>query len=274
MRLSVCTLAMVLTITLAPPAGALGATPEFLDSLPTADVVLLGEVHDNPIHHTLQARAVASMAPTAIVWEMLTPEQADSLPDDLSDAQAVAQAVDWDNSGWPDFRYFHPIMLSAPDAVHFGAEVTRSQARRVFDTPLPVVFDALFEAASDIFDLSVPLSTDDQASREAMQAAAHCDALPEHLLPGMVDAQRLRDAALAFQVMNALEQTGGPVAVITGWGHARRDIGVPRKLAIAAPAVQVLSLALLEAEPEPDAPFDYWIVTAAQSRNDPCAAFR
>ena len=261
-------------IVLAPMAAA-GPVPfTFLDDLPGADAVLLGEVHDNPTHHQLQTRAVESLSPTAIVWEMLTPEQASRLPDDLTRSEVVARAIDWDGSGWPAFDHYHPIMLAAPDAVHLGSAVTRDQARRVFQEPLPDVFEDLFSRPADAFGLSEALTDTDQAAREALQAAAHCDALPEHLLPGMVDAQRLRDAALAAQVMQALEDTGGPVAVITGAGHARRDMGVPRKLAVAAPDLRVLSLAMLEADPGPDAPFDHWIVTDPQPREDPCAAFR
>ena len=46
------------------------------EDLPRADVVLLGEVHDNPAHHAFQAEAVAYLAPRALVFEMLTPAQA------------------------------------------------------------------------------------------------------------------------------------------------------------------------------------------------------
>ena len=42
----------------------------------------------------------------------------------------------------------------------------------------------------------------EQAAREAEQMAAHCDALPEDILPGFVEAQRLRDAALAEDVLS------------------------------------------------------------------------
>ncbi len=267
-------LAVAAAVAFAPMAAAGPIPPDFLDDLPEAEIVLLGEVHGNPTHHQLQARAVAGLSPAAIVWEMLTPEQAARLPEDLTQADAVARAVDWQGSGWPDFDFYHPIMLAAPNAVHLGAEVTREQARRVFEEPLPAVFEDLFAYPAGTFGLSEALTTADQAMREALQAAAHCDALPAHLLPGMVDAQRLRDGALAAQVIQALEQTGGPVAVITGAGHARRDMGVPRKLAVAAPDLRVLSLAMLEADPGPDAPFDHWIVTDPQSREDPCAAFR
>ncbi len=103
--------------------------------------------------------------------------------------------------------------------------------------------------------------------------AAHCDALPEGMLGGMVEAQRLRDAAMARAVIAALAETGGPVAVITGNGHARLDWGLPRALERAAPEVEVLSIAQFESAPEEDMPFDLWLVTDPVEREDPCAVF-
>ncbi len=59
---------------------------------------------------------------------------------------------------------------------------------------------AVFGAAAARFGLDAPLPEDEQAAREAEQAEAHCGALPAEMLPGMVEAQRLRDAALARAV--------------------------------------------------------------------------
>jgi uncharacterized iron-regulated protein len=89
----------------------------------------------------------------------------------------------------------------------------------------------------------------------------------------MVQAQRLRDAALARAVVKAMEATGGPVAVITGNGHARRDQGIPSVLARAAPELDVLSIGQLEGPVGNDQPYDLWLVTGTVPRGDPCAAF-
>jgi uncharacterized iron-regulated protein len=92
--------------------------------------------------------------------------------------------------------------------------------------------------------------------------------------PGMVEVQRLRDAALARAAHQAHAATGGPVVVIAGTGHARRDSGVPAKLATAAPELSVFSLGQFEADPGPDAPYDRVIVTEPAPRGDPCAGLR
>lgn len=248
--------------------------PEALDFLPRADIVILGEVHDNPEHHRNQARAVAALAPRALVWEMLTPGQAARVPEERSDAQAMAEALGWDSSGWPDFGLYHPIFMAAPGAQSYGGAVPRETARRVFDEAPEAVFADLFGAQADPLGLGKPLAPEDQAAREDDQAEAHCGALPEELLPGMVAAQRLRDAALAHMALQALAETGGPVVVIAGTGHARNDIGIPAYLRRSDQRPDVLSLGQMEATPTALAPFDLWIVTDPASRPDPCEGLR
>ncbi|WP_442954508.1 ChaN family lipoprotein [Pararhodobacter sp.] len=262
--------AILLTFLAAMPAWAEPISETDLDHLPAADVVVLGEVHDNPQHHLNQARAVASIRPAAVVWEMLTPDQAARMPEDRSDAAALEAALGWAGTGWPDFSLYFPIVQAAGSARHYGAAVPRPEAQRAFAEGAAAVFGP--DAAR--FGLDRALDPGDQAAREAEQFEAHCQAMPLAMMGGMVEAQRLRDAALARAALQALEETGGPVAVIAGAGHARRDQGMPAALALAAPSVTVLALGQTEADPGPDAPWDLWLVTAPTERPDPCAAFR
>jgi len=259
-------------MTVAAPVTAAEVPAGDLASLGTSrhDVVVLGEVHDNPAHHDAQAVAVAALAPAAIVFEMLSHEQAALVtPTLIGDAAAMAAALNWAESGWPDFAMYHPIFAAVPTAAIYGAQVSRAEAGLAFDQGA----EAVFGAGAARFGLDMPLLPATQAAREAAQLAAHCDALPADILPGFVAAQRLRDARLAQMVLIAISETGGPVAVITGNGHARNDWGVPAVLAIAAPDVTVLSLGQLEAAPDGDPPFDLWVISDPVTREDPCAAF-
>lgn len=251
----------------AVPALAEEMPAKHLLDLPAADVVILGEVHDNPAHHINQAAAIPGIKPRAIVFEMLTPELA-ALDPEFSDMDAMAQLYQWDARGWPDFAMYHPLFLAVPDVQVFGA-----------DTGDAAVGVALAEGAAKAFGddaarygLDDALPVQEQALRNAEQSDAHCGALPKELLAGMVEVQRLRDASLARAVVQAMAATGGPVVVITGSGHARKDRGVPAVLAMAAPELQVLSVGQVESQVA-DAPFDYWVVTDAPARDDPCAAF-
>lgn len=264
---------LALLFALATPGHAGEISADALDDparFGGAQVVLLGEVHDNPLHHAHQARAVASLQPKALVFEMLTAEQAARMPSVLPDAATLAASLNWDAAGWPDFALYYPIFAAAPKARVYGAEVPRDVARKTFDKGIA----AQFGAKAAAYGLTTPLAPKDQAAREAEQMAVHCDALPPDLLPGMVAVQRLRDAVLARAVVQALEEIGGPVAVITGTGHARRDQGLVVPLGLVAPDVAVLAIGQFE-ETAPEAPpFDLWLVTPPAPRDDPCAAFK
>jgi len=242
-----------------------------LNELPIADVVILGEVHDNPEHHAHQALAVGAIGAKALVFEMLTNAQAlQARPDVMGSAETLGTALGWADGGWPDFDMYYPIFTSVDAPVIFGGALRREVVRQA-------VKDGAaggLGGAAALFGLNNALDDHEQVAREAGQMAAHCDALPVDMLSGMVEAQRLRDAALAQAVIAAMAETGGPVAVITGNGHTRKDWGVPHALGLAAPELSVLTVGQFEAMPEDAVPYDLWLVTDPVERDDPCAAFK
>ena len=235
-----------------------------------ADVIIIGENHENPHHHDRQAELVAEIAPKALVFEMLTPAQAEKHVSS-ADQATLAAAFDWAGSGWPDFAMYYPIFAAAPDARVFGAGVPGKTARyAVENNEMSVVGPGL-----EGYGLTRPLPQAEQSAREARQLAAHCDALPEQVLPLMVSIQRLRDAVLARETLRALNETAGPVVVITGNGHARVDWGIPVYLRRVNPDVRVLSIGLSDGPPTGLADiFDHVEELPDFERPDPCAAFQ
>ena len=237
---------------------------------PDAQIVLIGETHDNPAHHDTQSRIVEQIAPRALVFEMLSQDQAARVdPSLVSDLENMRSVLEWDASGWPDFAMYHPIFAAAPDARIYGGAVPRSVLRGVVEGDVTQAFDQ-----PTLYGLDQDLPIAEQAVRQALQFAAHCDALPEETLPGMVDVQRLRDARLAQAAIQALNETGGPVVVILGNGHARKDWGVPRFLNRAAPTATLWSIGQSEDGQAPEGGFDQIIDAPSLSRPDPCAAFK
>lgn len=231
--------------------------------------MFLGENHDNPHHHARQAELTAEISPKAVVWEMLDQAQAEQVtPALIPDAKALEATLGWAASGWPDFSMYHPIFLAAQDARHYGAAIPRDVARAAMQDVA-----GAFVADPARFGLATPLEPDQQAAREALQLAAHCDALPPEMLPMMVDVQRLRDAELARVALLALVETGGPVVVITGNGHARTDWGAPSVLRGAAPGVPVVALGQGEDGTSPAGTFDLLEDASSVPREDPCLAF-
>ncbi|MEL6980477.1 MAG: ChaN family lipoprotein [Pseudomonadota bacterium] len=287
----------------APEAEALGLQ-EWLDAVGSArpDVIYLGERHDSEAHHALQSAVVAGLEArfeaeggvAGLVFEMIAEAKepaalrARGWPGRAGPgaSDAVAEAAEWDKSGWPDFALYAPILEAAPGAYVAGGGYPRQAVMRA-------ATDADWlrrEPGAARFGLDQPLPTAQQAAREAAQIASHCNAIPPEVAPMMVDAQRARDARLAAAILRAREAAAaegrtGPVVVITGALHARLDYGAPALLTRAAPNLSQLSVAMVEREeplsgfeiePARAALFDVWAPTPppAVERPDPCLAFK
>jgi len=207
---------------------------------------------------------------------MIEPRHAlDITPDIRFDAIALANHLEWEARGWPDFAMYYPIFSSAPKAAVFGGALPRETVRLAVEDGAA----ATFGDSATLFGLADPLPSAEQETRETQQQEAHCNALPPEILPGMVEAQRLRDAALAQAVVNALAQDfDGPVVVIAGNGHVREDWGVPVALRNyfdqSNRSHTIATLAQYEGTAPENPPVDHWVVTKAAERGDPCAAFR
>jgi len=261
----------ILTVFLGMLAASFPALPLLAEVQPPPglDVYVLGEVHDNPAHHAEQARLVALIAPKVVVWEMLSPEQVAAMDGvDRADRTAMEAALGWAQSGWPDFTMYHPIFVAAAEAQHVGAALPRARVRRAIEESAAAVLGA--EAKG--WPLG-PLPPEEQEAREQEQQTAHCNALPVAMLGGMVEAQRMRDWSLASAAVAAVAAGQGPVVVITGSGHARRDWGAPALIAAAHPEVTVWSLGQGEGPAAAGAPYDAMLTAPAPERDDPCLAF-
>ena len=230
---------------------------------PAADIVLLGEVHDNPDAHLGQAAALRDLRPTAVVFEMLTAEEAAR-----ADADRNQIAAAWDASGWRDFPIYAPIFDALGEARIVGAAAPRKAVRSVYSEGAA----ALFGADAARFGLDADLPEEQQKLRMQLQFEAHCEAMPLERMAGMVAVQRYRDAVFARAALEALEIYGPPVAVIAGNGHARTDWGVPAVIAKAAPEVTTHAIGFVE--DDTGMPFDDIRIVPPAERDDPCATLK
>ena len=241
--------------------------------------VLLGEVHDNAAQHAVRAAALRRLleggARPAIAFEQFDRErQADidrarrepppegrSLADHVI-AQARAPKDSWD---WARYRPFVELALQY-DLPIVAANLSRSAAARVAREGPGAVFTEAERA-----ELALDRFGDILAKHEHVVQVGHCNMLPKSALPGLARAQIARDAVLAQSLRPHL---GRGVILLTGNGHARRDIGVPRHLA-AADQPRAWSIGLLEeGTEERSALFDVAFVSPEQDRPDPCAALK
>ena len=226
----------------------------------SAEIVILGEVHDNPDAHLGQADALRELRPTAVVFEMLTTEEAAR-----ADADRSQIAAAWEASGWRDFPIYAPIFETLGTARIVGAAAPRETVRSVYSEGAA----ALFGPDAARFGLDAALPEKQQEKRMQLQFEAHCEAMPLEMMAGMVAVQRYRDAVFARAALEALEIYGPPVAVIAGNGHARTDWGVPAVIAKAAPDVTTHAIGFVESDA--DVPFDDIRIVPTAKRDDPCA---
>jgi uncharacterized iron-regulated protein len=234
-----------------------------------ADVVIIGDVHDNPAHHDRQARAIETLQPEAVVWEMLPSITADRINAGwLDEGENLDDMIAWAEDHWPNFDLYRPVLVASKGRATYGGLVPRAQARDAMETGADVAFGI---GASE-YGLGVPLSDVEQQKREDLQFEAHCEAMPKDMLPGLVEIQRLRDATLAREIVQAVEDTGGPVVVITGNGHARKDWGIASYLGRVEPGIRVMTIGQSE-EGRIEGTFDEVLDGPSVDRPDPCAVF-
>lgn len=245
--------------------------------LGAAAVVIVGEVHDNPIHHLNQAWLISRLAPGALVAEMLQAADEDRIRDHLAGggaAEGIGALVRWDKTGWPAWEIYAPIFTALPEgAAIAGAAMPRKVVRRVMTEPASALIeDPRLKAA---LDERLPRAV--QVAMEREMVDSHCGELPVDMAPMMVEVQRLRDASLAAAVLRLVEAGAGRIVVVTGNGHARTDRGLPAVLARAAPELAVVSVGQIETGGEGDPaaePFDYVWITERHDRPDPCERLR
>ena len=271
--------------------GGFIEAPALAERLARARFILLGEKHDNPDHHLLQAWVVRSLVAAgrrpAVGFEMFTLDDAPAIGRYLAglpaDAAGLGEAVGWGRTGWPPWPLYQPIADAALAgglplvATNLPRALVQAAARRGMAGLDPSLVARL--------GLDRPLPPETRAEMAAEIQESHCNGLPEAMLDSMILAQRARDAQMAERLAAAGARDGA--VLITGNGHARKDRGVPAFLALHAPGAPVISVALLEvlrdkADPaayvpyfgRPPFPVDYVWFTPRLDDTDPCEKYR
>lgn len=258
--------------------GAPVAVAELLRRAGSADLVLLGELHDNPRAHAVRGsllRAFGSRRP-AVVFEQFTASDGPIAPPAAGESLTVwLDRSGFDRRGW---RWpLHEPVVTAALAVGrrvWGSNVSREALRSV-------VAGGADSAPAPLREIirRAPLEGAALAALDTEIVVGHCRQLPAAMIPGMRVAQEVRDAAMTRALL--LSGADGPAWLIAGNGHVRRDIAVPRMLDRVAPGKDVLVVGVLEREEDGSAPeaaerqrYDLVVVTPRTPRPDPCAQLR
>jgi uncharacterized iron-regulated protein len=266
-------------------------TPRLLaDALAEVELALLGETHDNADHHRLQAWLIDRIAkhrkPT-VVMEMISVDQSKKLrlylanPD--ANAAGLGEALEWAESGWPDWLLYQPIAesLFRVGLPLLPGDPSRHAIRSVGSGGL----DHIERVELTRLALNAPLSPElSEALRQDIKES-HCNLLPEGSLDPMTQVQRYRDAALARALIDASKGEGA--ILIAGNGHVRSDRGVPWYLFRQEVEPRISSVMFVEVlvgaktvedlivtDPAGEPAADYFWITPRAEREDQCEELR
>ena len=256
---------------------------KLLEEVGGAQFILLGENHDNAAHHHLQGWIIKNARLSghlSVVMEQIDVSKTQALETFLAqsdpDPMKLGEALDWSNSGWPDWELYLPVARAALDksADILPALPEREQTRAIAKSGLSNLQpDRLSE-----LQLDQPLPVAEAQALQQEIVEAHCNLLPSKAIPAMEAVQRFRDAYMAEAMLKA--GTKGPAVLISGNGHVNKARGVPWYLDQAG-ADGVVVIALTETMPEArtvsnmpadDNLADYFWFTPHVDRGDPCAA--
>jgi len=266
---------------------------ELINSLSQKRFVLLGEIHDNPDHHTLQAGIINALIKKqpqkpALVVEMIKVDQMRRLNSyrnqPNSKAKFLGTALQWKQNGWPEWDIYLPIgeQIFTHNLEVFPGHTTRIMIDHLIKSDMGV----LPEKAKKIFKLDVELEQPLNKALSEDIRVAHCNRLPERVIPPMTLVQRFRDAWMADVMIQASydkDDKRRQAILIAGNGHTRTDRGVPWYLDSREGKDKSLTVQFAETtneaktikdlaqkSPSGEIAADYIWVTPTIKRGDPC----
>ncbi|MBV2122898.1 MAG: ChaN family lipoprotein [Candidatus Thiodiazotropha sp. (ex Ctena orbiculata)] len=229
------------------------STQQLITLLKDTDYLLLGEKHDDPIHHDLQYQIVQALIEAgkkpAVVFEMFNREDSGVIATAARNSPAnpdpIAKAVNWEDSGWPDWQWYRPIVAAALKAKLpiVAGNIARPRLQLM---AFGQGSDLLTPRMLQTYGLLQSLPDAQSEHLQGILASAHGsgEKMAPWMLQGFLKAQRLRDASMADSMIT--RNSGQGAILITGQIHARNDFGVPYYLRYREPGARIASLAFIE----------------------------
>jgi len=252
-----------------------------------SEYLLLGERHDNLVHHQHQTWFIQQLAKSpqqvSVAYEMIDNEQGLRLAKQkINSVEHLIKELNRSKSSWEYEQRYKSLFtetLAAGYKIN-SANLSSKQLMQIVmqgEMNLPVAYKRMLN--------KTPLSAEQNKALLLEINESHCNMLDANATSKMALAQRLRDSIMAHSLL----KSRAPVKVlIAGMGHVRKDRGVPLYLQTNLYAqekqAKILSIGLLEVEldkPDPLAyaelwdghilPFDIVLFTPQVEREDACA---
>lgn len=272
-------LALALSAVLAPVAAAAAdaeirradGTPASVSDVATAiagaDVVYLGEEHDDPVAHRLQAEwlalacAQAGKRPVALAMEMFERDVQAVLDEYLADTIREKDLLT-DARPWPNYASdYRPLveLAKARGIPVIAANAPRRYVSRVGRLGPSGVEGLSAQAKGFLAPGPVPSAS---AAYAAKFSQAMGDGAGHTAGPGLLAAQVLRDAAMADAIARHLAaHPGALVVMVNGKFHSAGHLGIPEQLKRLRPSARQLVVTMARrGGPEDTAPDGDFVV--------------
>ncbi len=250
---------------------------KFYKELAYYDYILLGEVHNHPDHHVLQAKLLDVLASSGIkpsvVMEMLTIESWQDQPSTWGKTEELQELASMINDGWP-WELYKPVLSSiVRHKLHlYAGNISSDELRkRSYE-------NSFFDYPYAEKNYSYTKENFETLKKDIIDS--HCGYANEGLVKFMSRAQMQRDHIM----VSALLDKNRPVVLIAGKGHVRNDYAVPMQLRRNFRQTSYLSVAYIPVQEDKHDPqeysqgnedlYDILYFTPSHTTEDPCVKFR
>lgn len=223
---------------------------ELILALGSKDIIFIGEVHDNPEHHLIQAQVLQAMmtryGPVDIAAEAFQHNRQaviDRYLNDKISEDAFLKEVDWKKEWGFDYSFYRPWLLAAREAGSrlYGINAPREIVKKVSRSGLESL------SADERGQIAEEIDLGDKRHRDhimkAYEAHTHRDLKS---FDYFYQAQCVWEDTMAQNIARNMK-TGRKIVVFTGNGHIIYKFGIPdRTLKRTSAAVATLMLYPLE----------------------------
>jgi len=207
---------------------------QLIHRLSGADVVFIGEIHDNPDHHLIQAQVLQSLiskwGKLVLAVEFLPytmqPTIDKYLAGGLSEPEFLRK-VNWEDTWGFDYHFYRPLMQLAKQAnchiigINAPHELVKKVARKGLAALTPDERNRL-PREIDLTD-----TQHKEYLRKVYESHEH-NKIKE--FDYFYQAQCVWEETMADNIANYLEHGNEKIVVLCGNGHIYYDFGIPKRL--------------------------------------------
>ena len=216
-----------------------------------SEYLLLGERHDNLVHHQYQTWVVQQLAKAqrqaSVAFEMIDNYQGARLAKQhITSADQLIAVLNRSKTNWKYEQRYKSLFTEAL-AAGYQIDSANLNSKRLMHTVMQAE-ERLPPAYKRMLD-KTPLSAQQHNALQLEINQSHCNLLDDKTSRNMVLGQRLRDAIMAHSLLNSQAQVK---VLIAGIVHVRNDRAVPlylrTNLETQANDASILSMGLIEVE--------------------------